>query len=171
MKRRTTKELIESETWTCSKCSKSKLKTKFRRHRSTPTGFKQPCQACNSKLNTIWKKSGSPKAKASVIKDRKYAKENYQRLRKEVLQEYGGKCACCGEPEPMFLGIDHINNDGAAHRRELKTTLYRYLKDNNYPKDRFQILCHNCNIAKGLYKECPHKTKRLKIPLNLQAFT
>ena len=29
---------------------------------------------------------------------------------------------------------------------------------NNFPKG-FQILCHNCNIAKGHYGKCPHEKK------------
>jgi hypothetical protein len=34
--------------------------------------------------------------------------------REAVYAAYGGyKCNCCGESEPMFLSIDHIDNDGA----------------------------------------------------------
>lgn len=83
-----------------------------------------------------------------------------RRLRARVLQEYGGRCACCGEMTPQFLAIDHVNNDGEAHRRELKgygRAIYQWLKREGYPKDgRFQLLCHNCNMAKGLYGACPH---------------
>jgi hypothetical protein len=80
-----------------------------------------------------------------------------QKLRALVIQAYGGVCACCGESEPKFLGIDHVFNDGAAHRRELSPSrLYRFLKNQGFPKDRYQLLCHNCNLAKGFYGECPH---------------
>ena len=34
--------------------------------------------------------------------------------------------------------------------------LQKWIIENNFPKG-FQILCHNCNVAKGLYGECPHE--------------
>ena len=84
-----------------------------------------------------------------------------RRLRMKVLDAYGNQCACCGETTPEFLSVDHVNNDGSAHRRELKgfgRSIYRWLAMNGYPQDgRFQLLCHNCNMAKGLYGSCPHK--------------
>ena len=92
-------------------------------------------------------------------------KELHIILRKEVITMYGGKCACCGETEYKFLAIDHINNDGASHRKLISNNkprwkiggakICRWLKKHNYPNG-FQILCHNCNMAKGFYGKCPH---------------
>lgn len=83
---------------------------------------------------------------------------------KKVLcfMKYGGsppKCACCGEGEIKFLSVDHINGGGSKQKKELggaggKT--YRWMVKNNFPPG-FQILCHNCNQAKGAYGMCPHK--------------
>lgn len=87
-------------------------------------------------------------------------KRNYQAVRAAVLEAYGGRCACCAEDTPQFLGVDHIFSDGAHDRKKLGMsgyTLYRKLKRDNYPKDRFQLLCHNCNQAKGYYGVCPHQ--------------
>jgi hypothetical protein len=82
-------------------------------------------------------------------------------VRRRALAAYGNRCACCGEDTQEFLGIDHVHNDGEAHRRELKgygRAIYAWLAKHGYPQDgRFQVLCHNCNIAKGLYGGCPHK--------------
>jgi hypothetical protein len=89
-------------------------------------------------------------------------KENRARLRMAAIQHYGGKCACCGETEPDFLSIDHINNDGAEHRKKIGRdgrALYYWLRDNDYPEG-FQALCYNCNLAKGLYGICPHQERR-----------
>ena len=36
-----------------------------------------------------------------------------------MFQAYGDSCACCGEREPKFLGIDHTNGGGNTHRREV----------------------------------------------------
>jgi len=86
--------------------------------------------------------------------------DHSRKLRRDVLAAYGGRCACCGEATPEFLGIDHVNNDGESHRRELAgygRSIYRWLKMNGFPQDgRFQLLCHNCNISKGCYGGCPH---------------
>lgn len=82
-----------------------------------------------------------------------------QRIREQkaiVLKQYGEACKCCGEARFEFLTIDHINSDGATHRKEIKTTtLYRWLIANNFPPG-FQTLCMNCNFAKGKYGFCPH---------------
>lgn len=82
-----------------------------------------------------------------------------RKLRTRVLDAYGNECKCCGERTPEFLGIDHVYNDGEAHRRELKgygRSIYRWLAMNGFPQDGFQLLCHNCNMSKGLYGGCPH---------------
>jgi hypothetical protein len=78
------------------------------------------------------------------------------RRRMSVLKFYGGKCMCCGETEPKFLTLDHVNNDGAKHRKEIgQSSIYRWVEINGFPKT-IQILCFNCNMAKGLYGKCPH---------------
>ena len=96
--------------------------------------------------------------------------------RLEVLQYYSKRlsksnipcCRCCGEKSHVdFLAIDHI-----AGRKEMDSepelvklgyssskivdSLQYWIKKNNFPKG-FQVLCHNCNIAKGHYGECPHE--------------
>lgn len=85
-------------------------------------------------------------------------------VRDEVYRAYGGyKCACCGETEKAFLSIDHINNDGASHKRECNLTtgeqLYRWLKRHGFP-DGFQVLCMNCQWGKRNNNGvCPHQVR------------
>jgi len=81
-----------------------------------------------------------------------------QALRDEVIRAYGGwRCRCCGETIPEFLQIDHIDGKGAEHRKEVSgTQLYQWLRRNNFPPG-FQVLCANCNFAKGHYGKCPHE--------------
>lgn len=109
--------------------------------------------------------SMTPKQLAAFRKhSRMVGKRNRDAAREKAYMAYGGyKCACCGETEPLFLSIDHINNDGARHRREhnLKTgeQLYRWLIRNKYPKG-FQVLCMNCQWGKRNNKGvCPHMGK------------
>ena len=91
-------------------------------------------------------------------------RKHYQKLRRIVLEHYGNQCQCCGEMRMEFLAIDHINGGGSKERKKRDArTNYRYLIANNFPKD-FQILCHNCNAAKGFYGQCPHeRLKRVSI--------
>jgi len=84
----------------------------------------------------------------------------YYQLRHDAILAYGGyRCACCGITEPFFLSIDHVNNDGGRHRREVgsSTSILHWLRKNRYPPG-FQVLCTNCNTGRhrngGI---CPHK--------------
>ena len=89
----------------------------------------------------------------------KNTKENAA-IKKKVMDHYGGKCACCGEDNIVFLSIDHINGGGDKHRREIGSggsRLYRWIITNNYPDD-LQVLCFNCNQGRAVNGGiCPHQ--------------
>lgn len=86
-----------------------------------------------------------------------------RRLKDETYAAYGGAvCRCCGEREPTFLSIDHVDNDGYLHRKEIPKvnggySMYVWLKRQGFPPG-FQILCMNCQVGKhrngGV---CPHQ--------------
>ena len=85
-----------------------------------------------------------------------------QHYRKLVFDYYGNRCTCCGETEPLFLTIDHINNDGYADKKKGLTgvNLYRKIVKEGFP-DTFRILCWNCNCGRSKNNGvCPHE--RLK---------
>jgi predicted transcriptional regulator len=92
-------------------------------------------------------------------------KERRRRLKikLDVINGYGGKCACCGEIRVDFLTIDHINNDGKEDRKKFGRSankLYRWLIANNFPEG-YQILCMNCNFSKYLNKgKCIHQIEK-----------
>jgi len=105
-------------------------------------------------------------------KDNLSVREKRAKIKDIVFAAYGGyKCVCCGETEPMFLTIDHINNDGAKHRRQISGKrhmagyhTYKWLMDNNFP-DGFQVLCMNCNHGKRMNNGiCPHQVRRNDYP-------
>lgn len=86
-----------------------------------------------------------------------------RKLKLDVINGYGGKCTCCGEPTFEFLSVDHMNNDGKKHRIEISgrnagssQSIYRWLRDNNFPAG-YTVLCFNCNMARALYSLCPHQ--------------
>lgn len=101
-----------------------------------------------------WNRNNRPKV---------YALNKAYRIRKrrEVIDAYGGKCACCSESMFEFLSIDHVDGKGNEHRKSIGGNVYLipWLIKNNFPKG-FQVLCHNCNQAKGAYGVCPHERKR-----------
>jgi len=103
---------------------------------------------------------------------RSYRKARYQenkwklaapriKLKREVMSAYGGKCQCCQEQELSFLSIDHINNDGAKHRKTVPgNQFYKWLKLNGFPSG-YRVLCHNCNIGRHINGGvCPHQQQR-----------
>lgn len=79
--------------------------------------------------------------------------------RRRVFALYGACCACCGESNFYFLALDHVNNDGAAERKKLKsqTRIFVRIEKGQEDRARYQLLCHNCNGAKAFYGSCPHK--------------
>ena len=85
--------------------------------------------------------------------------ERNNAVKDKVFAAYGGYiCSCCGENELAFLSIDHINNDGCKHRKEVGSgsKFYWWLARNNFPSG-FQVLCMNCQFGKKKYGVCPHK--------------
>jgi len=88
--------------------------------------------------------------------DRKAGKKYRVKQKILVINHYGGKCVCCGETNLVFLTIDHINNNGSTHRKEIGSNLARWIIKNQYPIG-FQVLCWNCNLGKHLNNGiCPH---------------
>lgn len=85
------------------------------------------------------------------------------KLKIEVMSKYGAICQCCRESRIELLTIDHIKNNGAAHRREINIRggheFYLYLKKQLYPEG-YQVLCWGCNSSKGMYGYCPHQRER-----------
>ena len=103
----------------------------------------------------------------------------YWELKKNFLEMYGYVCACCGEGNPAFLTLDHVQNDGDADRtgetiiiemtrRDGSTYLIPHTKRRStsqlwraaikeYRPDRYQILCFNCNFGRAKNNGiCPH---------------
>ena len=73
-------------------------------------------------------------------------------------------CSCCGYNDIRFLNLDHIKSRKNIPQKEKKLNgirLWKYIKSQGYP-DGYQVMCFNCNIAKGNRKYCPHQLDRMK---------
>jgi hypothetical protein len=137
-----------------------------------PSGYRVLCMNCNSALGLrghcphgVLPDDLKPRLEQSQSRGAIYMRKRNQKLRHDILVHYSGglpTCSCCGEKHDEFLSIDHINGDGADHRRMVGSgvgAIYRWLIGNNFPPG-FQVLCMNCNFAKGHSSSsggCPHK--------------
>ena len=149
----------------CGRCGR-KLQPKNK------TGYCQSTPACRKLHHAvryqrikclgcgIWLKRSATLGYCSLNLACKAAKQSLRReqLKQEVVDAYGGKCACCGETRLYFLTLDHVLGGGGKERIETKrtssTTMFYYVRREGYPK-RYQILCFNCNCAKSGNDYCP----------------
>jgi hypothetical protein len=77
-----------------------------------------------------------------------------QKLR--LLSSLGWKCACCGETMPAFLTLEH--KLGRVEHKGLTTfQIYARAAKEGWPTNKYELLCMNCNFAKGHFGECPHR--------------
>lgn len=145
---------------TCTKCNKPKRLTSFYiRSNGKPHAWCKPCY----KQQVRDRRNGPERANVLRLNRRSQRKRNAQ-IRDEAFAAYGGyRCVCCGETEPLFLSLDHIENDGGEFRKNelgVRTAAgvhtYRWLKRNGWPP-AVQVLCMNCQHGKRMNKgTCPH---------------
>jgi hypothetical protein len=93
---------------------------------------------------------------------RRQQRESQARMRKrnrdEMVEAYGGQCACprCPETNPAFLTLEHINGTGKAHRAKVGSHTYADLRRRGWPQDGYTLLCWNCNAMTRYGEPCPH---------------
>ena len=87
----------------------------------------------------------------------------YAKSKSLVFAHYGQSCVCRGESEPLFLHMDHINDDGYKYHvngDRSHQNVYQWLVSHSFPEG-FQVLCANCNDGKKRnHGICPHKSRR-----------
>lgn len=124
---------------TCSKCKVSKTIDLF--HIDKRTGKSRSyCKQCQSNLNKNWRKNNQEKVKIQNRKDQlKYKLKNIYNLKEKDLQKMiniaDGKCMICNRK--TFLHIDHCHSTGKVRG----------------------LLCKNCNLGIGLFKDNPEILK------------
>ena len=151
---------------TCARCHREKSLAEFYvgRNADGRHSYCKPCVAEYQAACLTRRRADPAAAEHDRSLSRRRARSSARRLRLDVVRAYGGACVCCGETEEAFLSIDHKFDDGAAERRAMgkgrdnpdPLGFYRSLRARGWPKDRYQLLCHNCNFAKARRGACPH---------------
>ncbi len=146
----------------CKTCVMKNI-DEFHYSRTTKDRRANCCKICESSRKKESYKRNTNKAKLR-------SKEYYRKNKREVMDHYGKVCQCCGETRLEFLTLDHIEQDGAEHRRKMNFNntctgynFYLWLRKNNWPDMGLQVLCANCNNAKGSCGQCPHVLERQMI--------
>jgi len=123
------------------------------RENNYPEGFQVLCFNCNyGKSNySVCPHNKEIFEEEFEAKHKTVSNKSKWNLRLNIIKGYGGKCELCGEDNPHFLTIDHINGGCYKERKMLGDwyKFYKKLRDNNYPKDNYRLLCYNCNYALG----------------------
>lgn len=155
----------------CNNCFNFGLKAKSEFKNLNKIIVEPKCRICNIKLcSNNWRGSSNKNyicKPCMAIKNKEFQyKTKYNIIKnlqnkKELLESYGNKCNCCGCDIWQFLTLDHVYNDGNIERANIIGTQYENVKRANYPKDRYQLLCMNCNYSKGHNGFCPHKVVSL----------
>lgn len=124
----------------CSRCELWKVKSE---------GFHKGqgwCKSCSrqGRLDRLEKANATAR-----VRDRRQIRR--------VLEAFGAVCVCCGEREMGFLTIDHIHGGGTRERKQkgTKGSLYGRVWRQGCPRDKYRILCFNCNCSIGILGRRP----------------
>ena len=153
-----------------------RIRKREREYRSRPEVNKKRKEQKRQAYSRI-----KPEIKEKILeRNRSYSKEYYSQpeikqkrnkvitnVKLEVFTHYSKVvsdsdipiCACCGYSDLRFLALDHIESRKHLPPNEAKLNgilLWKYVKHKGLPKG-FQVLCYNCNIAKGDRRYCPHQ--------------
>lgn len=177
----------------CYGCNSDLAPDLFTKNKSKPDGFADECRTCKAKRDKAYREANKLKIKASkhesylknkdvVIarvndyinrnrgKHNEWATNSKNRLKTEIMSHYCGgdlKCKNCPVKDLDILTIDHVNGDGAEHRREIGIAggggypMYQWLKKNGLPEG-FQVLCYNCQYRKRAVELKPESPTHLQ---------
>jgi 5-methylcytosine-specific restriction endonuclease McrA len=117
-------------------------------------------QKANSRVQIVKRDPEAETVRKRAYKSPESRRRENSALRREVIEGYGGSCACCKTAYLPHLTLDHVNGGGTAERvamgsggRPIYRRLRRLLRE-GVRLPEFQILCWNCNAAKHHLGRC-----------------
>ena len=124
-----------------------------------PNDGQRACRACKARIQSERYHAVRKTSPAWVKKNSERIKMSRIAARERLFSKLGGqRCACCGETIYEFLSFDHIHGGGSKERVRGGSSLAwlrKWLRRDDV-QEVLQVLCHNCNQAKGYYGICPH---------------
>lgn len=129
----------------CKSCTEYQKQRQRQRHLK----FKGNCSRCLARPPS----NGFKYCEPCQLGSKNAGKKQRQKHREIVISAYGGKCTCCGKLNNRVLQLDHVNNDGKFHRKQVHTTMFKWAIKNNFPPT-LQLLCADCHMIKTIYGKC-----------------
>ena len=129
----------------CTKCGVIKEESNFYREAKNPNrNYKRShCKSCDAESNRRYVESPEMKIRKAEIKRRSNRKRSYNfppELFDQRFNEQGSVCAICKSTTAGGRGAFHADHD-------------------HNTKQPRGILCHNCNVALGNFKDNPEILK------------
>ena len=162
--------MIECSTPTCrnfpeteqfKRCKRCRDRSRNYTNAKVAAGFCRGCGHRRAKPNRRHCKHCAHKA-GEYAKTHRTSLAWHYKYQAVVFDHYGKRCNCCGETNPIFLTIDHINGrDGTPEKGQSGYSVVSRVARSiikGEPRTDIQILCYNCNC--GRYRNggiCPHK--------------
>lgn len=129
----------------CPDCMQTRPLSEFYKNRARYDGHSGQCWECHSATLSI----------------------SRQKIRRQILAKYGGKCVRCGFDDADCLQIDHVNSDGSYDRAFTTSPSRMNRKILEDTSGMYQLLCANCNCKKRVEagEQFRRKSDRILGPL------
>lgn len=121
--------------------------------------MKKMCKVCGKEyeaVNSLQTCSPECREILSLKRNRENVHRYTMMMKDKFFEHYGSECAMCGEKSKDVLTIDHINDNGAEHRKKVGDSTYNVVLDlerRGWPENEVQTLCYNCNNKKKIQKQ------------------
>jgi len=132
----------------CTKCNITKPEAEFFKESSCKRGYRYTCKECDAPRFKKYREENKESVASTRLRWSRKTKYNFpQELYDERLNDQGGVCAICGTDNPGGRGQFHADHNHST----------------NEPRG---VLCHNCNIALGNFKDNPELLQSAIVYLN-----
>ena len=119
----------------CNKCNEYKPASSFFKEASSKRGYRYACKECEAPRFKKYRKDNQDKVSATRLSWNRKKQYNFPPdLFNERFDEQGQVCAICKSPNAGGRGAFHADHD----------------HDSSQPRG---VLCHNCNVALGNFKD------------------
>lgn len=149
----------------CQRCKEEKPVEAFALASRSRDGRQKWCRMCSAAYQRENRGKANERSRRFRQRNPEAGARYLREAREQAISHYSmtqpPSCACCGEAEPVFLVLDHINGGGNEERRQVGRGLHIRLRALGWPVG-YQVLCWNCNAAKAYHGVCPHEQTRLE---------